>query len=122
MSQANPQVQDPVAAAYNHAANLLANGAAPAVVEQDLLSKGLPMESARTIVGELVQLKSQTMRSAGFKNMLWGAVWCIGGLVVTVVSFGMANGNGGGRYVVAWGAVIFGGIQFVRGVYQVATA
>jgi hypothetical protein len=45
--------------------------------------------------------------------MIFGALWCIGGIVITAVTFGAASG--GGTYVVAWGAIIFGAIQFFRG-------
>lgn len=45
--------------------------------------------------------------------MLYGALWCIGGIVITVVTYSAASG--GGTYVVAWGAIIFGFIQFVKG-------
>ncbi len=48
--------------------------------------------------------------------MLYGALWCLGGLVVTVVSYGAASG--GGTYVVAWGAVLIGAFQFLRGLGQ----
>jgi hypothetical protein len=48
--------------------------------------------------------------------MLYGALWCIGGLVVTVISYSAANA--GGRYVLAWGAIIFGAFQFLRGLFQ----
>jgi hypothetical protein len=50
------------------------------------------------------------------KQMLSGAVWCIGGLLVTGITWLVAaSGSGGGTYVVAWGAILFGGIQFFRG-------
>jgi hypothetical protein len=45
--------------------------------------------------------------------MLHGAMWCVGGLVVTGITFAMASG--GGIYVVAYGAIIFGAIQFLKG-------
>jgi hypothetical protein len=47
------------------------------------------------------------------KNMLYGALWCIGGIVVTAVTYSASSD--GGRYVVAWGAIVFGAIQFFRG-------
>lgn len=45
--------------------------------------------------------------------MLQGALWCIGGTVVTVASYSAASS--GGRYVVAWGAIVFGATPFFRG-------
>ncbi len=50
--------------------------------------------------------------------MVFGALWCIGGIVVTVVTYSAAAS--GGTYVVAWGAIVFGAIQFFRGLYTEA--
>ena len=48
--------------------------------------------------------------------MFRGALWCGGGILVTVVTYLAAeNSPGGGTYVVAWGAILFGAIQFFRG-------
>lgn len=60
-------------------------------------------------------------RAAGSKNMLVGALWCIGGIIVTTVTYSAAS-NGGGTYFVAWGAILFGGIQFLQGMIQLLTA
>ena len=54
------------------------------------------------------------------KNMISGALWCIGGIVVTVITYNSASG--GGTYVVAWGAILFGFIQLIQGIYQFFTA
>jgi hypothetical protein len=63
---------------------------------------------------------AEANKSVGMKNMLYGGLWCGGGIVVTVVTLSMSQG--GGTYVVAWGAILFGAIQFFKGVYQVLTA
>ena len=47
----------------------------------------------------------------GKNDMIWGAVWCIGGIIVTLLSIG----NGAG--VIAYGAIIWGAIQFFKGVF-----
>ena len=39
------------------------------------------------------------------KDMLYGALWCIGGIVATVADFGF----------IFWGAIVFGAIQFIKG-------
>ena len=44
-------------------------------------------------------------RSAAKKDIIWGAIWAVGGLVVTVSGVGL----------VAWGAILFGGFQFFKG-------
>jgi hypothetical protein len=43
-----------------------------------------------------------------------GSLWCGGGLLVTIASFQ----SGGGTAVIAWGAILFGAIQFLRGMSQ----
>lgn len=58
-------------------------------------------------------------KEVGKKNMLYGALWFIGGVVVTVGTLSAASG--GGTYIVAWGAILFGGIQFVQGLIQFLT-
>lgn len=60
--------------------------------------------------------QSQALREAGQRNMLIGGVICLIGLAVTAVSFMAAQGGGG--FILAWGAILFGGIQFFRGVAQ----
>jgi hypothetical protein len=52
--------------------------------------------------------------------MITGALWTIGGIVVTVITYNAASG--GGSYVVAWGAILFGFIQLIQGIYQYFTA
>ena len=105
-----------VEAIYAFAAEQLHNGVRPADVERLLRDKGLEAETAQTVVANLCQARTKALREAGKKNMLYGALWCIGGTVVTVLTYQAAAG--GGRYVVAWGAIIFGAIQFFRGMSQ----
>ena len=52
-------------------------------------------------------------RSEATKNMIVGGLWCVGGIAITAATYSSADG--GGTYVVAWGAIIFGAIQFFRG-------
>lgn len=61
------------------------------------------------------------MRAIGAKNATWGAIWCIAGIVITAVTFQAASSShGGGTYFVAYGAIIFGAIQFFKGMLQLA--
>ena len=52
-------------------------------------------------------------RRIGRKHLLAGAAWCLGGAAVTWAT--MANAKSGGTYVVAWGAIIAGGIELIYG-------
>ena len=54
-------------------------------------------------------------RSPESKNaMIYGGLWFFGGIIVTIGSF--VSAGPGQSYVLAWGAIIFGGIKFFRGV------
>jgi len=55
------------------------------------------------------------------RNMIVGGLWCVGGLVLTAATYSSASSSGGGRYAVFWGAIIFGAIQFVRGLVQLGS-
>jgi hypothetical protein len=58
----------------------------------------------------------------GAQNMTYGALWCIGGTIVTVLGYQFAASSpGGGSYMIFWGAILFGGLQFLKGVGQVLT-
>src|SRR5262249_10479701 len=110
-----------IQAIYNHAAELLMQGMPPAEVEQKLVEQGLDADSAAVVVAKLQEARADVIRGAGKKNMIFGALWCIGGTGVTVGSYlSAAGGSGGGSYVIAWGAIVFGAIQFFRGVSQMS--
>ncbi len=64
--------------------------------------------------------RTNALKKAGQRNMLVGALWCIGGIIVTAVTYlAASNSPTGGTYMVTWGAIIFGAIQFFRGLAQV---
>lgn len=81
-----------------------------------LIGNGLKPEDADVVISNLQNQYKQEKKEAGNKNMLCGALWCIGGLLVTFLTYSAASN--GGTYVVAWGAVVFGAIQFFKGVSQ----
>lgn len=108
--------EEAVQAIYGYAVELVKGGSSASQVESKLMEKGLDQASASIIVKNIFSFRSNAIKEAAKKNMLYGALWCIGGLVVTVISFSAASA--GGRYVLAWGAIIFGAIQFLRGLFQ----
>jgi hypothetical protein len=62
-------------------------------------------------------------RAMGMKNMMWGGLVCVGGTAVTIYTYEAAVATpGGGTYFCAWGAIVFGGIQLVRGIIQFVRA
>lgn len=56
-----------------------------------------------------------SQRARANRDMLVGALWCGGGILITVITYSAASGPQGGTYLLAWGPIIFGGIQFLRG-------
>lgn len=52
----------------------------------------------------------------GLRKVVFGALWFLGGLGVTIASYSAAAASPtGGRYMVAYGAVIYGAAQIIRG-------
>ena len=119
MSTQEPTEQELVDAIYQFAAEHMQAGKSNRQVEGLLVERGLQAGDAAAVVSNLSRARSEAIRSAGGRNMLFGALWCIGGTVVTVAT--LAASSEGGTYVVAWGAILFGGIQFLRGLFQLAT-
>ena len=49
-------------------------------------------------------------------QVLVGLLFLVGGIAVTALTYKSAVAQGGGRYVVAHGPIIFGVVQLLRGV------
>ncbi len=50
------------------------------------------------------------------RHMWYGFLWCVGGSVVTALTFGAsASGSGGDHYLIGLGAILFGIIDFFKG-------
>lgn len=78
----------------------------PFEVRKILIEKGVSPETA-TAVSE--SLNGNTDGGSGLKDgtkdMIFGALWCIGGTVLTLSNIGY----------IFYGAIIFGAIQFIKG-------
>ena len=76
---------------------------------EKLIQRGIPEIHAKETVKKealsLAQSKSDEFDNVFRKNLMI----CGGGVLVTIATFIMAIG--GGSYVLAWGAIIFGGIR-----------
>lgn len=57
--------------------------------------------------------------AAAYRNMLLGALWAALGLGLSFVTYENAH-QLGGRYVIAYGAVLAGIVQFLRGAFQLS--
>jgi len=63
----------------------------------------------------LEQLHSQARARAANADLTIGGIWLGLGLLVTIASYSLAISTGGGSYVVATGAIIYGAIKLFRG-------
>lgn len=110
----------------NAVARDLAQGVPPQQIAQMLVKQGWSAENARDYVQNVNQAVQSYRQSdparaqiagAYAKHMVIGALWAVGGIAVTALTFSAASSSGGGRYVVAWGAIAFGIFDFFRGLF-----
>jgi hypothetical protein len=123
MENSTQKVQLTVVEAGNLANNLIKNeGKTPDETIEYLINEGFKHEVAANIVNNALnkttfkKVNDLDDESNGIKDMLFGALWFVGGSAVTILTY--SNASGGGRYVVAYGAIIFGAFQFFRGLYD----
>ncbi|WP_428740450.1 hypothetical protein [Tenacibaculum sp.] len=107
MENQNDNQQNVVNQIYEYAASLMVNEKKNAFeTKKTLIEQGLDEESASTVVNNLEQQIKDAKKEGANKDMLYGALWCIGGIVATAADIGF----------IFWGAIVFGGIQFFKGV------
>lgn len=118
MENKEKEAQELVNKVYEYTANLMFEQKKSLPETKRLLvEQGLTAEDADIVISNLQAQMREAKRSAANENMIYGALWCIGGLLVTIITYSAAS-ESGGTYVVAWGAVIFGAIQFFKGLFQ----
>jgi DNA-directed RNA polymerase subunit RPC12/RpoP len=107
------------------AISLLSRGLSPQQVRQQLVERGVSQIETERVVDTLApesRSKSSPQtdgRNSGVTNMLVGGVVCFIGVAVTVGSYVAAEP--GGYFLLAYGPIIFGGIQFIRGLVQLVS-
>ena len=61
-------------------------------------------------------MHSQSHARSANRDLTVGGAWLLGGLLVTMVSYNMAASSpGGGHYVIATGAILYGLLRLLRG-------
>ena len=83
--------------------------------EARLMAQGVEQDAARRVIEHIGRREA---RRRAKRNLIVGALWCTGGLIVTIATLHAAVSAGGGKYLIAWGAVVFGAIQMFRGLQQ----
>ena len=66
---------------------------------------GLDSAGAAVVVENLEKKIAEGKKEQANKDILYGALWCGGGTIATIADFGY----------IFWGAILFGGIQLVKG-------
>ena len=106
---------------YNYAVMQLSDGRSKQEVIDMVVSRGIDPTQAPEIVSSLRMQIAQIKIDAANKDIKHGALWCGGGLLVTIGSYSMAS-EGGGSYLMCWGAIIFGGYQLLKGMAAIGGA
>ena len=105
MENNQKEQQEIVNEIYAYAKNLLTNEKKdPEEVKIILIKQGIDKDGASIVVKNLITEQLEKKELAN-KDMLYGALWCIGGIAGTVANIGF----------IFWGAIIFGAIQFIKG-------
>ena len=119
------RANDVVEQLSGHVATLLAQGQSQEKVAGILVEQGWEEETARTFVQSVGAALDdyrnspegrQALASKYLKHIGFGALWFIGGGLFTAITYGAAS-SGGGTYVVAYGAIIAGAIEFCWGLF-----
>lgn len=109
------QQQQAIDAVYQNVFAQLNNGGGEESIKNSLMTSGFNETDATTIYENARIAFNEAHSKRANKDMLYGGLWLFGGLIVTFVTYSNAS-SGGGSYVVTWGAIIFGGIQFFKGI------
>ncbi len=90
---------------YGYASLLYGRGMNYYQVKTALMERGLDETNATHIVDSFEVQMGDANKNKAQKDMLYGALWCVGGIVLTLAHIGF----------IFWGAIVFGAIKFFRG-------
>lgn len=109
------EIQQPMAETtnyYNMAVKLLVERQMePHAIKTKLIAEGASSYEAQKIVDEISNELKRAKQKAASKDIIYGSLWCVGGLVLTIANIGF----------IFWGAIVFGGIQLIKGIVNYAT-
>jgi hypothetical protein len=99
------------------AASEIVQGANGAELQRKLVNEGIDPSAAPSIIAAadsvVVEAKRRDINGRTLSGFLLFAV----GIVITAATYTGAESTGG-PYIVAWGAVVYGLMQFVRGIRE----
>tara|TARA_B100000401_G_C52712904_1_gene674737 strand:- start:351 stop:758 length:408 start_codon:yes stop_codon:yes gene_type:complete len=91
---------------HDHALKLIDAGVSKKTIVSKLISKyDLSEDDAIELHATLKKEYFQALKEQADKDVLYGALWCAGGIIATVADIGL----------IFWGAIVFGGYQLIKG-------
>ena len=108
------RTQPDVSAFYKFAAVELARKQSPQVIAKKLTEQGITPAEAGRIVEETKKVLQNARGNQYKKRMTRGLLWVVVGIVLTCGTLAFSS-NLGGKYVLFYGAIIYGIIDFIAG-------
>ena len=99
---------------FQYAVMELASNKPHQAVEKLLVGRGASLETAKTVVKDAQYAVKKARREKYKKRMTRGLLWTVVGVVITCGTLAFSDVLGG-KYVLFYGAIIFGFIDFVVG-------
>ena len=111
----SPPTQKQLDDAWDTATTMVSSGVAPQTIYEIITGKGIPHQQAMDIISRArTQTDTTTGEvSDGKQDILYGALWLGGGLIITIGTYMMASN--GGSYFITYGPVIYGVFRIIRG-------
>lgn len=81
------------------------------IIETLTSQLGLQPDWAENVYLQVHQMFVEARKDRAKKDVLYGALWCIGGTVLTLANVGF----------IFWGAILFGGIQLIKGLVNLSS-
>jgi len=99
------------------ARSMLRSGRSMSEAIDALEARGVPHDKAVEIAAR--ESAGSAESAGGSSDVVIGGLICAVGVAVTAVSYSAASASsGGGAYVVAWGAIVFGAVRMFRGLLR----
>tara|TARA_B100000787_G_C16089291_1_gene248153 strand:+ start:180 stop:686 length:507 start_codon:yes stop_codon:yes gene_type:complete len=92
--------------AFNYGViQVIDNGVDYIRLKDELIFKGISVQEASKVVNKIEKEIKKAKNTDANNDLIYGALWCIGGIVATAAEIGY----------IFWGAIVFGGYQFLKG-------
>jgi len=112
-ARTNTLEQD-MSAMVNYVAMELTKKRPPKLLVKELTLRGVSQANAEKIVSETERMLGKARGEKYRKRMFRGLLWTIAGIIITCGTYLFAE-DLGGQYVLCYGAIIFGVIDFLAG-------